>query len=274
MICKDLRVTGPVEIAPTDRPEAFVLRLDGMAQSCVDLADPTRLVFDYVRRMGDVIDAHALAGDPLRVLHIGGAALTLPRYVAVTRPRSAQIVLEPDAELVDRVRTELPLPPRSGIKIRLVDGRSGLAAIRDGSQDLVVLDAFAEGRMPADLTTAAFYADVRRVLALDGRLVANLVDAAPFRHARRVIAGVRASLPEVVVTAEAATLRGRRQGNLVVVAGHVGGAEIAVALEAAAARAGAPYRVLDGRAVSDTLGGGAPFADVDAEPGPVPTTGR
>ena len=263
-----------VEIEPAGRPDAYLLRMDGMDQSYVDLADPSRLVFDYVRRIGDVIDAHGPGGDTLRVLHVGGAALTLPRYVAATRPGSAQIVLEPDAALVERVRAELPLPPRSGIRIRVVDGRTGIAAVRDQSQDLVVVDAFAQGRMPAELASAAFFAEVRRVLVPDGRLAANLVDAAPFRHARRVIAGVRQALPEVVVTAEAATLRGRRQGNLVVVAGHLGGAEIALALEGAAARAVAPYRVLDGRAVSDTLGGGTPFSDETAEPGPLPAPGR
>lgn len=267
-------MSEPAQIQPADRPDAFVVRMAGMDQSHVDLGDPTRLLFDYVRRVGDVIDAHGPIGDPLKVLHIGGAALTLARYVVATRPRSTQVVLEPDVALTDQVRLQLPLPPRSGIRVRPVDGRTGISAIRDASQDLVILDAFADGRMPADLTTAAFFAEVRRVLVSDGRLVANLVDAAPFRHARRVLAGIRETLPEVVVTAEAATLRGRRQGNLVAVAGHIGGAEIALALEAAAARAGAPYRVLDGRAVSDTLGGGVPFSDADAEPGPVPVAGR
>lgn len=273
-IWEDARVSEAAEIEPADRPDAFVLRMDGMDQSHVDLADPTRLVFDYVRRIGDVIDAHAMLGVPIRALHIGGAALTLPRYIAATRPRSAQVVLEPDAALIDRVRSELPLPARSGIKIRPVDGRSGIAAIRPGSQDLVVLDAFAGGRMPADLADAALFAEIARVLAPDGRLVANLVDAAPFRHARRVLAGIRDVLPELAVTAEVATLRGRRQGNLVVVAGRLGGSEMAITLEAAAARSGAPYKVLDGRAVSDTLGGGTPFGAEDAEPGPEPARAR
>jgi len=263
-----------VEIVPADRPASFLLRLDGMDQSLVDLADPTRLAFEYVRRIGDVIDAHAPAGTPLRVLHVGGAGLTLARYVAITRPRSAQIVLEPDAALIEQVRAELPLPARSGIKVRPTDGRTGIAAVRDASQDLVVVDAFAAGRMPADLTPAAFWQEVARVLAPDGRLIANLVDDAPFRHARRVIAGLRQHLPELVVTAEPATLRGRRQGNLVVVAGRAAGAEIATALTAAAARSGAPYRVLDARGVSDTLGGGTPFGDQDAQPGPEPARGR
>ena len=57
----------------------FVLRVDGSLQSRVDLADPTRLLFEYVRRIGDVLDAIAPRRQPVSVLHIGGAALTLPR---------------------------------------------------------------------------------------------------------------------------------------------------------------------------------------------------
>ncbi|MGZ6678173.1 MAG: spermidine synthase [Nocardioides sp.] len=263
-----------VEIVPADRPGAYLVRLDGMDQSLVDLADPRRLAFEYVRRIGDVIDASGPAGEPIRILHVGGAALTLPRYVAATRPRSSQIVLEPDGELVERVRAELPLPQRSGVKIRVADGRAGIAGVRDGAVDLVVVDAFAEGRMPADLTSSPFWQEVDRVLAPGGRLIANLVDRAPFRHARRVLAGIREHLPELVVTAEPATLRGRRQGNLVVVAGRTPADGIEAALEAAAARSGAPYRVLGAAATSDTLGGGTPFSDADAMPGPAPERAR
>ena len=255
------------EIVPADRPGSFVLRMDGMEQSHVDLADPTRLVFDYVRRLGDVVDVRAPDGVPVRVVHIGGAALSLPRYVAVRRPGSWQVVLEPDAAQTAAVRAELPLPPRSGIRVRPVDGRSGLGALRDGSADLVVLDAFADGRTPADLVTGEAFAEIARVLARGGWLAANLVDRAPFAHARRVIAGIRTVFPEIVLTAEPATLRGRRQGNLVVVAGTgVPTGELATR----AAGGAAPYKVLDGRAVSDSFGGGRPFTAADAEAGPQP----
>jgi hypothetical protein len=257
-----------LEIVASDRPGGYLLRMDGLDQSYVDLLDPTRLVFDYVQRIGEVVDAHAAPGQALRVLHLGGAGLTLPRYVAATRPGSAQVVLEPDAALTERVRAALPLPPRSGIKVRAVPGRAGIEAVREASMDLVVLDAFADGRMPADLTTRELFAQVRRVLVADGLLVANVVDRAPFRHTRRVIAAIRAELGMVLVTAESATLRGRRQGNLVVVAGAAVPTD---ALRAAALRAGSPYRILDPAAVSDTLGGGVPFTDADAEDGPEPT---
>jgi len=255
------------EIAPADRPGSFVLRKDGMEQSHVDLADPTRLVFDYVRRLAEVVDEHRSAGEPVRAVHLGGAGLTLPRYVAATRPRSWQVVLEPDEEQTALVRERLPLPARSGIRIRPLDGRSGLAGLRDGVADLVILDAFEQGRVPADLVTVEAYAEVDRVLAPGGRLAVNLVDRAPFTHTRRVLAGIRERFPAVLLTAEPATLRGRRQGNLVVVAG---GTVPEQEMTARAATRAAPYRVLGARAVSDSFGGGRPFTDQDARPGPRP----
>src|SRR6476661_10342634 len=138
---------GDVEIVAGDRPGSFVLRMSGMDQSHVDLEDPTRVVFEYVRRLADLVDVLAPAGEPLRVVHVGGAAMTLARYVAATRPRSPQVVLEPAAELTDLVRAELPLPRRSGIKVRPVDGRTGTAALRDGAADVVILDAFDGARV-------------------------------------------------------------------------------------------------------------------------------
>lgn len=266
-------MTG-VEIVAGDRPDTFVVRMDGLDQSHVDLADPTRIVFDYVRRLAYVVDVHAPPGEPVRVVHIGGAGLTLPRYVAATRPGSWQVVLEPDTAQTALVRAELPLPPRSGIRVRPVDGRAGLAAMREGAADLVVLDAFAHGRVPGDLVTQEAYAEVARVLAHGGRFAANLVDRAPFPHARRAVAGIRAVFGDVLLAAEPATLRGRRQGNLVVVAGDT--APVAE-LRGRAATGAAPYKVLDARAVSDSFGGGRPFGDASAggetEDGPVPEPG-
>ena len=82
-------------MVPASRPGSYLLRMSGMDHSHVDLTDPTRLEFHYVRRLADVIDALTPAGEPMRVVHVGGAGMTLPRYVAATRPRSAQVVLEP-----------------------------------------------------------------------------------------------------------------------------------------------------------------------------------
>lgn len=228
--------------------EPFFLELDGMAQSIVDLDEPTNLAFDYMRRIGDLLDA--MPAGRLRVLHVGGAAMTLPRYVAATRPGSRQIVLEPNEDVIEQVREQAPLPPRSGIRVRPVDGLQGIADVRDDSQDVVILDAYAGGVVPRELTGARFVEQVARVLAPGGVFVANLVDRPVFVDVRDFVATVR-SLGPVVVGVEPATLKGRRAGNVVVACG---------ALPARPFGDPAPmeYRVFAGSAVSDSFGGGRP----------------
>ncbi|WP_194839800.1 spermidine synthase [Aeromicrobium yanjiei] len=261
-----------IEIVPDrDRPSAFTLRIDGTDQSYVDLDDPRRLEFDYMQRIADVIDAHGEAGAPLRCVHIGGAALTIPRYVAATRPRSSQTVLEPDEQVTALVRERLPLPRHSGIKIRPVDGRSGIAAMRDSLADVIVLDAFDGARIPAELTTAEFFADLGRVVADDGLVLLNIADKAPFPYARRVVRGVCDVFAHVMISAEPATLKGRRFGNVLVVA-----SQAPLPWEALARRAASspfPYRVLPYRDVVTTFAAKAPFTDSDSERSPAPPGG-
>jgi hypothetical protein len=256
MVLRIVRRVGPFSSAvvlPTREPDCFVVAEGGHLQSHVDLHDPTRLVFDYVRRIGDVLDAVAPAGQPVRVVHVGGGGLTLPRYVVATRPGSHQVVLEPDADLVELVRRELPLPRRSGIRIRPVDGATGLPTLRESAADVVVLDAYDGDRMPPELVTLEQCAQLRRVLGEQGLLVANVVDRAPFAWARRVLAGLTTVLPQVAVGAETAVWNGKREGNLLVVAG-------AGPLPAGVPVAGQDYRVRTGGAVRDALGGGVPVA--------------
>ena len=260
-----------MEILRGDGPDTYVVRFAGMDQSHVDLGDPRRIAFDYVRRMADVVDVHAERGVPVRTVHIGGAGMTLPRYISATRPGSWQVVLEPDEALTELVRREIPLPRRSGIKVRPVDGRAGIAAMRDDQAQLVVVDAFADARVPADLVTVEFFESVARVLEPDGLVLLNLTDRAPFAWSRRVVAGLREVLGTLMLSAEPATLRGRRAGNLLVVASRDGVPERA--LSARAASSPAPYRVLGPDLVRDSFGGGRAFTDADTEPSPVSRPG-
>ena len=218
-----------------------------MEQSAVDLVDPTNLVFDYMRRIGDLIDALTPSPPaPIRALHIGGAGMAMPRYVAATRPRSAQIVLEPDEVLIAQVRVEAPVPRRSGIKVRPVDGWTGIQQVRSGSQDLIILDAFERAVVPEELTTADFIAQVGRVLAPGGVFVANLVDRPPFALVRRVV-GFGRALGAPVIGVEPSTVKGRRSGNVLVACGGVPRSPF-----------GSPspmeYRVFAGQAVIDRFG--------------------
>ncbi len=120
----------------------FTLLVDGAAQSHVDRTDPTRLFFEYTRRIGHVFDAVGSPGAPITVLNLGGGALTLPRYVAATRPGSAQLVIEVDRELFEFVERRLPLPPDSGIDVRIGDAEDLVHDLGSRRFDVVVVDVY------------------------------------------------------------------------------------------------------------------------------------
>src|SRR3954463_14817293 len=130
-------------LGDADRDGSWVLLVDDTPQSHVDLDDPKHLEFEYVRRMGHVLDLAAEEGRPLDVVHLGGGALTLARYVAATRPGSRQRVVEIDDPLTELVRAHLPLPRDARIRVRAADARAGLAALRTDSADVVLTDVFA-----------------------------------------------------------------------------------------------------------------------------------
>ncbi len=261
---------GVAELVPDpDRPSAWTLLLDGAPQSHVDLADPTHLEFEYVRRMAAAVDLLAPPGAPLRVLHLGGGALTLPRYVAATRPGSAQRVVEVDGPLVELVRAELPWDRRASVRVRVGDAREVVAGTPDAAYDLVVADVFAGARTPAHLTTVEFAAEVARVLRPAGWYLANVADGPPLAYARAQVATIRQVLPEALLVADAAVLRGRRFGNVVVLAGRT--APPVAELTRRAAGDWFPGRVET--ALEKFAGGAAPVRDEGAEPSPAPPPG-
>jgi spermidine synthase len=164
-----------------------------------------------------VIDEAAPAGQPLRVLHLGAGALTLARYVAATRPGSPQLAVEVDAAVVDLIRLRLP-PRNPRLRVRVGDARAELERLRPGSFDVVIADVFAGGRTPAHLTSAEFWSAARRAVRATGVVAANVADGAPLAHARAQVATARAAFPHACLIADAAVLRGRRFGNLVLAA--------------------------------------------------------
>jgi len=214
--------SGQAELVPDpDRPRAFTLKLDGAPQSYVDLDDPTYLDFEYVRRMAVAVDLAAPPKRPLRALHLGGGGLSLPRYLAATRPGSAQRVVEIDGALVEFVRRELPWPKDPNIRVRVGDARAVLESSRDAAYDLVISDVFAGARTPAHLASVEFAREVARVLAPEGTYLVNVADGPPLAYAKGQVATVRTMLPHACLMADSTVLRGRRYGNLVIVAGHV-----------------------------------------------------
>jgi len=218
---------GTAELVPDlDRADAWLLFIDGVPQSGVDLADPGYLEFEYVRRIGHVADLAFPAGEPLHALHLGGGALTLARYVQHTRPGSRQLVAELDDALTGLVRERLPLPAGHRIRVRAADARAVVESVRPASYDLVIADVFAGAVTPAHLTTAEFAAAAARALRPGGVYAVNLaggqLPSAGAAHrgglddARSAVATIRSEYSETCMVAEASVLRGRRRGNLVI----------------------------------------------------------
>jgi spermidine synthase len=248
------------------------LVVDGTPQSHVDLDDPTHLHFEYVARMGAVIDRLRMPGQPLTAVHLGAGALTLPRYVEATRPGSRQQVIELEPALWDLVRANLPLPRGAAIRVRIGDARAGLGrlpATLRGAVDLLVSDVYSGAQTPAHLTTVEFYREAAGLLASDGVLLVNVSDGPGLAFARRQVATVRAVLPEVIVLAEVQVLKGRRFGNLVVAASA---APLPVEWLPRLMAAGPhPAKVAQGAEIDEFIRGARPATDADATASPKPS---
>ncbi|WP_281349882.1 spermidine synthase [Agromyces lapidis] len=234
----------------------FTLLVDDVAQSHVDAADATRLFFEYVRRIGHVVDAMGLPGEPLRALHLGGGAMTLPRYIEATRPDSAQLVVEIDGELARIVRHRLPLPAGADIAVRVGDAASVVGELAGGAPfDLVIVDLYDRLEAPAFVETAAFMGGCLELLADRGLLVVNVADAAGLARLRAQARAIARADPsaELLVAGDANVVSGAEEGNTVLVAaprGMSGGLD-----ERLAALGPHPAAVLEGDRLDFALWG-------------------
>jgi predicted O-methyltransferase YrrM len=266
-------------LADPDRPRAWTLLVGSTPQSYVDLDDPLYLDFEYVRRLGHLLDLAAPAAAPLRVLHLGGGALSLARYVAATRPGSSQLAVDSDADMVDLVRERLPLrqPSRRAggrpgrIRIRIGDARAVLEKLRPGSFDVVIADLFAGARTPAHLTSLEFTEAAGQALAPGGLFAVNIGDGPPLAHTRARAASVRDVFAAACLIGDAAVLRGRRFGNLV-----LGASDRDLPVADLARRVAAdpfPGRILAGDDLDRFISGARAITDGRAQLSPAPPPG-
>lgn len=246
-----------------DRPDAWLLSVDGVAQSYVDRDDPTHLEFDYVRLMGDVVDC--LRPGPLSAVHLGGGGCTLPRYVAATRPGSRQLVVEADAPLAELVRSSFGT---AGFRLRVGDARSELSGLRQGESDLVVADVFESALMPVSVTTLEWLHEVQRLLRPTGAYVVNVADGRPLAFARAQVATLLAAFEHVLLLADPSVLRGRRFANLVLVGSQLPLPEQHLVRQVS--RAAGRARLVSGDDLRDFTGGAAPVTDATARSAPRP----
>jgi len=203
------------------RDTGILLMLDGAESSFLDMRDPSHLDFEYHQQMDAVLTALRGAGGPVKALHLGGAGCALARAWDVTRPGSQQVAVEIDEILADRVRTWFDLPRSPRLRIRVGDAAEVVTGLRPGQWHVVVRDVFNGGSVPASCRSQEFLGTCLRALAPDGLLLVNTASM-PRAQAGAEIAALTRALDGdascAVIVADPAAVRGRRRGNLVLVA--------------------------------------------------------
>jgi hypothetical protein len=268
-----LKHSGYSAVIEPDRftPGSFQLVVDGTPQSHVNLENPGELFFEYVQRIGHVIDLIGDPGEPITAVHLGAGALTLPRYVEATRPGSRQQVVELESDLIDLVRAELPWDKRAQLRVRHGDAREVLAKLPaglHGAVDLVVVDIFSGARTPAHVTSREFYALAAPLLSARGVLTVNVADGPGLAFARAQAATLSAVFPHLIGLAETQVLKGRRFGNIVFVAAHTPiDTEWIPRLLAGGPH---PAKVIEGAELRQFMAGSLVSTDATATPSPLP----
>ena len=213
-----------IRIVPSGYDDGWVLEIDGEVQSHVDLHDPRLIRFEYLRRIGNVLDSCWPEGKPIRLLHLGAGALTLVRYGQATRPGSHQTVIELNPDLVRQVTSQLPLPKGTDLTVITGDARSQLSKLEHAYFDAIVVDIFTGKDSAAHLSDADFYCETLQHLTSQGVVLVNIGDddgLAFFDQQSHILDGaaVSAGLSGVWTLADASTLEQRLAGNAVLAAG-------------------------------------------------------
>jgi hypothetical protein len=253
---------GVAELVPDPRSgNAWALFIDGVAQSYVDLDDPLYLEFAYARRVAGVIDAVASPGLPIDVLHLGGGAFSLPRYVAATRPGSRQLVIERDSALYEFVLQRLPMPADIDVTVSIGSARAAMASAAPEAYELIISDVFEAARMPSDVATAEFAELVMPALRPGGLYVVNVTDMPTLAFTKRLAATLRTAFAQVCVLADPGMLRGRRFGNCLLVASRqVDGVPTRALVRSRPGDTGA-VGLLRGEGLDEFIAGAAPLRD-------------
>jgi len=235
---KGTRPEGPVEgvyyidtgdcelIADQDNSNGWLLKINGVMSSHIDLADPLFLDFEYMRWMAALIESRwppaSGQGGPkdsgphrLRGLHLGGGACSLARYFHAAYPDARQVVVELDGKLAEYVRGWFDLPKAPLLRIRVGEAREVTETLTPDTRDFIIRDVFAGALTPRPLTTAEFNEHIRRVLAPGGLYVVNSGDAPDLKNAREDAATIAAAFEHTLIIADPAMLKGRRYGNMV-----------------------------------------------------------
>lgn len=249
--------TVELEVDP-DRASGLMVYVNGVESSYIDLDAPEHLEFEYMQQMRCALGDRIAPGQASRILHLGGAACAFARAINAADPQARQVVVELDGRLAELAREWFDLPRSPALRIRIGEARGQVKRLRPASWDAIIRDAFVGAQVPVHLATEEFLREVAAALVPGGLYLGNLVDTPPLPRARREVATAMAVFPWVCLAVEPPILKGRRFGNLVILAGdqpvHPGLARELLALPA-------PVRLVQGEELDAFVGTHPPLTD-------------
>lgn len=212
--------TGSAHLEKVDGElDSYVLHVNGVPSSSITLSDPTRLDFEYLDWMSRIIDIQFAPG-PLRAVHVGAAGCALARALHARRPGSKQTAIDIDAALLDYSRMWFDLPRSPALALRAGDGADEVEKFHPDTLDVLIRDAFSHDWVPPELQTPQFFSTCARILKDSGLYIANVPDAGDHRILKAEIELLKSSFSHVALATEPGILKGRRHGNVVVMAAN------------------------------------------------------
>jgi spermidine synthase len=141
-------------------------------QSCIDLHQPDRLMFEYTQMM---LGALLLKPDPHSILVIGLGGGTLPRTLRKLLPNADIDVVEIDPAVTRVAKEYFGYQTDAHSQVFEEDGRAYVRRIlrTDRRYELIMLDAYDHQYIPEHLLTQEFLAQVRALLVPGGIVAAN-----------------------------------------------------------------------------------------------------
>ena len=221
-----LNGTGPVIkfIRHREYP-GWTLVIDGFYHSNLDLSGPPKLNFDYAKRVAYLTDHFFPEGRPISVLHLGGGALSIPRYIEQTRPGSRQVVVEVEKDVITFVEEHFPLPSDTNIELIYADAADIRHIMEDRylAFDLILCDVYMDYLAPTEESALKFYSALDDLLSEDGIVVINAVDALETQEAfaYKHFEYSKDVFDRVAVLADVEDLENNRKTNILIVAGGI-----------------------------------------------------
>jgi len=141
-------------------------------QTCFQLSDPDRMVFEYTRMMTSAL---LVQPQPRNVLIIGLGGGTLPRALARIVPEAIIDSVEIDPAVVNVAKEYFGFEPGPAQRVFVEDGREYVrrAASEGRKYDIVMLDAFDVDYIPPHLLTVEFFREIKSILTENGLVVGN-----------------------------------------------------------------------------------------------------